>query len=82
MLIQAVIADMGVALVQRCLVKEALQSGAVVVPFDLPIALQRGYYLCTPHDRRPRPGFEQFRRWLLDAAAADIEAMGIDAPPG
>ena len=77
MLIQAVIADMGVALVQRCLVKEALQSGAVVVPFDLPISLQRGYYLCTPHDRRPRPGFAQLRRWLLEAAGEDIRGMGI-----
>lgn len=79
MLIQAVIADMGIALVQRCLVKEALQSGAVAVPFDLPITLQRGYFLCTPHDRRPRPGFTEFRRWLLDAAAVDIQAMDIDA---
>lgn len=77
MLIQAVIADMGVALVQRCLVKEALQSGAVVVPFDLPIALQRGYYLCTPHDRRPPPGFAEFRRWLLEAARQDIRGMGV-----
>ncbi|WP_159916040.1 LysR substrate-binding domain-containing protein [Pantoea sp. 18069] len=77
MLIQAVIADMGVALVQRCLVKEALQSGAVAVPFDLPIALQRGYFLCTPHDRRPRPGFAEFRRWLLEAAGEDIRGMGM-----
>ena len=79
MLIQAVIADMGVALVQRCLVKDALQSGAVAVPFDLPIALQRGYFLCTPHDRRPRPGFAEFRRWLLDAAHEDIRGMGVFA---
>ena len=77
MLIQAVIADMGVALVQRCLVKDALQSGAVAVPFDLPIALQRGYFLCTPQDRRPRPGFAEFRRWLLDAAQEDIRGMGV-----
>ncbi len=77
MLIQAVIADMGVALVQRCLVKDALQSGAVVVPFDLPITLQRGYFLCTPQDRRPRPGFAEFRRWLLEAAQEDIRGMGM-----
>ncbi len=79
MLIQAVIADMGVALVQRCLVKEALQSGAVAVPFDLPISLQRGYYLCAPQDRRPRPGFAEFRRWLLEAAEEDIRGMGLSA---
>lgn len=76
-LIQAVIADMGLALVQRCLVREELRAGTVVVPFDLPVTLQRGYFLCVPGDRRPRPGFAEFRRWLLDTAAADIAAMGI-----
>ncbi len=31
-------AEMGVVLVQRCLFKEALQSGVVAMPFDLPVA--------------------------------------------
>lgn len=79
--VQAVIADMGVALVQRCLVRDELASGAVVSPFDLPVLLERGYFLCTPAERRPRPGLAVFRSWLLDTAAADIAAMGIGVPP-
>ena len=47
-MIKAVIADMGVALVQRCLVSPELEAGLVAIPFDLPITLQRGYFLCSP----------------------------------
>ena len=74
--IQAVVADMGVALVQRCLVRDELMSGKVVTPFDLPVQLTRGYFFCTPKERREAPGLAAFRRWLLDEAAADIGAMG------
>lgn len=74
--IQAVIADMGVALVQRALVRNELQSGTVVVPFDLPVRLTRGYFFCMPSERREQPGLAFFRRWLLDEAAADIGSMG------
>lgn len=76
-LIQAVVADMGVALVQRCLVRNELMAGAVVTLFDLPVRLTRGYFFCTPTERRERPGLAVFRLWLLEEAAADIAAMGV-----
>jgi DNA-binding transcriptional LysR family regulator len=79
-LIKAVIADMGVALVQRCLVSQELMAGQVAVPFDLPITLQRGYFLCSPKERRPQPGFEAFRRWLIATAQADIAMMASGQP--
>jgi len=75
MLIQAVIADMGVALVQRCLVSTELASGAVAVPFDLPITLARGYFLCAPSGLRRKPALAAFRRWLLQTAQADVAAL-------
>ncbi|WP_229882915.1 LysR family transcriptional regulator [Pseudorhodoferax aquiterrae] len=81
MLIQAAIADMGVALVQRCLIREEARSGAVAIPFDVPVTLQRGYFLCTPQHRRPKPGFAAFRRWLLRVAADDIGLMANQAEP-
>jgi LysR family glycine cleavage system transcriptional activator len=80
-LIQAVVADMGVALVQRCLVRTELMSGAVMTPFDLPVRLTRGYFFCTPNDRREHPGLDVFRRWLLEEAAADIGTMGVMVRP-
>ena len=80
-LIQAVIADMGIALVQRCLVSAEIASGAVAVPFDLPITLRRGYFLCAPQDRRPRPGLAAFRQWLISTAKADIARIAPGSGP-
>lgn len=80
MLIQAVIADMGVALVQRCLVSAELLSGAVATPFDLPITLTRGYFLCAPSGQRPKPALVAFRRWLLQTAQSDVAMLNARAP--
>jgi DNA-binding transcriptional LysR family regulator len=42
-LVRAVMADMGIAVLQRCLVRDDLQAGRVVAPFpDLPIRIDRG----------------------------------------
>jgi DNA-binding transcriptional LysR family regulator len=70
-LIQAVIADMGLAVLQRCLVRDELASGRLVAPFDLPITLPRGYYLCVPVQRRDHPALDAFRSWLLDTASEE-----------
>jgi len=70
-LIQAALADMGIALVQRCLVREQLASGQLVTPFDLPIEMARGYFLCTLPERSTMPALAAFRTWLLEMAAAD-----------
>ncbi|AEI78894.1 transcriptional regulator LysR family [Cupriavidus necator N-1] len=70
-LIQAVRADMGVAVLQRCLVRDEIAAGRVTAPFDLPISLQRGYFLCAPKERRDHPALTCFRDWLLETAAKD-----------
>lgn len=81
-LIRAAIADMGVALVQRCLVQEELASGRLAAPFDLPIGVQRGYFLCAPLQRRELPGLRAFRRWLLDSAEKETAPAGREAAQG
>lgn len=70
-LVQAVRADMGIAVLQRCLVRDDIASGRVATPFDLPIRLARGYYLCAPRERRDHPALASFRAWLLETAAKD-----------
>lgn len=77
-LIQAVRADMGVAVLQRCLVREEIAAGRVVAPFDLPIRLTRGYFLCAPRGRRDHPALARFRDWLLDTAARDPDVLEAD----
>lgn len=70
-LVQAVKADMGLAVLQRCLVRDEIAAGAVVAPFDLPIRLQRGYFLCAPKERRDHVALNYFRTWLLEVARED-----------
>lgn len=73
-LVQAALADMGVALVQRCLVRAEVESGRLAVPFDRPVALPRGYFLCCPPARAAQPALAAFREWLLAEAAQDVAA--------
>jgi len=81
-LVQAVKADMGLAVLQRCLVRDEIAAGNVVTPFDLPVRLQRGYYLCAPRGRA-HPALDHFREWLLDIAAKDpdVIASSLDYSP-
>lgn len=70
-LVQAVRADMGVAVLQHCLIRDELAAGRVVAPFDLPLPLRRGYFLCAPRERHDHPALNHFREWLLETAARD-----------
>ena len=67
-IVRAVMADMGIAVLQRCLVQEEIDSGRVVVPFDLPVCLQHGYILCSPERHNGYPALVAFREWLLEVA--------------
>lgn len=74
-LTQAVKTDMGVAVLQRCLIQEELASGQLAVPFDLPIDLPKGYFLCAPAQRYGNPALYVFRQWLLEIARQEREQL-------
>jgi DNA-binding transcriptional LysR family regulator len=76
-LIQAAMADMGVALVQRCFIKEELAQGRLVMPFDLPIELARGYFLCCRPQRSSMPALAAFRAWMVEMAKAPLDEAGV-----
>ena len=71
---RAVMADMGIAVLQRSLINDEIQSGRVVVPFDIPVSLERGYVLCSPAQRQDHPALEAFRTWVLEVATAEAAA--------
>ncbi|HWL29051.1 MAG TPA: LysR substrate-binding domain-containing protein [Burkholderiaceae bacterium] len=73
-IVRAVMADMGIAVLQRCLIRDEIEAGRVAVPFDVPVRLQRGYVLCCPRQRKDHPALATFRRWILDVAAGGTEA--------
>jgi LysR family glycine cleavage system transcriptional activator len=70
LLVQAVIAGLGVAVVQRALVEPELAAGRIAVPIAQPVTLERGYHLCIPEGRAHNPALEDLRAWLLHEAEA------------
>lgn len=70
LLVQAVIAGLGVAVVQRALVEPELAAGRIAIAVNQPVTLERGYHLCIPEGRAPNPAVEDLRAWLLEQAAA------------
>lgn len=71
LLVQAVIAGMGVAVVQRCLVEEDLAAGRIVVPVARPFRIERGYFLCRPPTARPAPSWKIFATGCWSKLALD-----------
>lgn len=69
-LIEAVEANLGVAVIQRCLIERDLAEQRVVIPFTKDVSTGRGYYVCTPRAKTPSPQLEAFRTWLLEQAKA------------
>jgi LysR family glycine cleavage system transcriptional activator len=64
-LVQAVIAGLGVAVVQRCLVEADLAAGRIALAWNQGVALPRAYYLCSPLQRPPHAALMAFRAWLV-----------------
>jgi LysR family glycine cleavage system transcriptional activator len=62
-LIEAVVADMGVAIVQLCLIERELASGQLVLPFRGWVSSGRGFYLCRRADRDGPPELHAFAQW-------------------
>lgn len=71
MLVQAVIAGMGVAVVQRCLIEDDLAAGRVAIPIHRPFQIERGYFLCQPASRPPSHALQDFTAWLRQQVQTD-----------
>lgn len=60
----------GVAITQPCLIERELQSGELVIPFDMPVSTERGYFVCTDRNRPAAAGQLAFIAWVQDEARA------------
>ena len=69
-LIEAVEANLGVAVIQRCLIERELAEQRVIIPLARQVSTGRGYYLCTPRARTASPHMEAFRAWLFEQVKA------------
>ncbi|MFN4099344.1 MAG: transcriptional regulator GcvA [Pararhodobacter sp.] len=69
---QAAEQGLGLALGQRALVQDDLDSGRLVAPLEFSIASNGGFYLIYPEGAERRKDIASFRDWLLSQASTDI----------
>jgi DNA-binding transcriptional LysR family regulator len=65
MMISAVQADMGVALLPSYLIENDIRVGTLVPVFDLPMATEFGYHIVLPESRQHNTVANAFKDWLL-----------------
>ncbi|WP_019197695.1 LysR substrate-binding domain-containing protein [Afipia birgiae] len=66
MVIQAVIASLGSALLPEILIKDELQSGRLIMPFSMRVKTQEAYYLVFPDSSMSRDSASSFKEWIID----------------
>lgn len=69
MLIEAAVTGLGTALIPRYMVQAHLDNGKLVIPVNLSLPEQTGYYLAYPEENKQLPTLLAFREWLLRQAA-------------
>jgi LysR family glycine cleavage system transcriptional activator len=68
MTVQAAIDGLGVAVGRTTYVKDDIENGRLVVPFDIALPADAGFYLVSPDTRASTPKLIAFRNWLIGAA--------------
>jgi DNA-binding transcriptional LysR family regulator len=68
MLVEAARAGLGVALVPHFLVLSELARGELLIPCELSLNNDNGYYLVYPEGKQNSPLLEKFENWLLVTA--------------
>lgn len=63
--LQAAIAGAGVAIANRRFLDKDLEQGRLVVPFDIELPSDSGYFLIYPEESGDDPRIRAFREWLL-----------------
>jgi LysR family glycine cleavage system transcriptional activator len=76
MCIQAAIEGLGVALGRSAFVEADIAQGRLVVPFDVVLPAEAGYYIIAPAETADDPKIALFRKWLIKSVTP-----GAKAPP-
>jgi LysR family glycine cleavage system transcriptional activator len=68
MTVQAAIDGMGVAMGRTSYVKDDIAKGRLVVPFNIALPADAGFYLVSPEGTPDSPKLRAFRQWLVALA--------------
>jgi LysR family glycine cleavage system transcriptional activator len=67
MTVQAAIDGSGIAMGRTSYVRDDIAKGRLVVPFDIALPADAGFYLVSPEGGIDRPKLRAFREWLTDS---------------
>jgi LysR family glycine cleavage system transcriptional activator len=70
MTLQAAIDGLGVAVGRTTYVEGDIAKGRLVVPFDIRLPADAGFYLVSPEATANRPKLKAFREWMVAAVQA------------
>jgi LysR family glycine cleavage system transcriptional activator len=68
MTVQAAIDGMGVAMGRTTYVKDDIAKGRLVVPFEITLPADAGFYIVSPEGSPDSPKLRAFRQWLVASA--------------
>ena len=69
MALQAAVDGLGVALGRTPFVEADIAAGRLVMPFDIALPSEAGFYIVAPEPSANAPKIAQFRDWLISVAA-------------
>lgn len=81
MTIQAAIDGLGVAMGRTSYVQDDIAKGRLVVPFEIELPVDAGFYLVSPEARADTPKVSAFRKWLSDIVKAKPEPLAEATMP-
>jgi LysR family glycine cleavage system transcriptional activator len=71
MTLQAAMDGLGVALGRSRLVEADIAASRLVMPFDLVLPSDAGFYIVAPEETADLPKISLFRDWLIRSVAAE-----------
>jgi len=81
MTVQAAIDGVGVAMGRTSYVQDDIAKGRLVVPFDITLPIDAGFYLVSPEAKADSPKLSAFRNWLTEAVKSKPEPLAETTLP-
>lgn len=81
MAIEAAMEGLGVALGRSAYVQADIAAGRLVVPFDVVLPADAGFYIVAPEETADTPKIALFRDWLTGSVAPGAVAPPPEPPP-
>ena len=81
MTLQAAIDGLGVAMGRTSYVQDDIAKGRLVMPFEIQLPVDAGFYLVSPDTKADSPKLAAFRKWVMGVVKAKPEPLAETTLP-